>query len=89
MNNGQMDRGNENPTQHLHWWLTEFELGTSQIRVQCVTTAAPSEVEEFLFRRIDIYYYHHVKDFYASVLKRKISSIIWLTLSKFFIFTLI
>ena len=21
MNNGQMDRGNENPTQHLPWWL--------------------------------------------------------------------
>ena len=21
MNDGQMDRGNENPTQHLLWWL--------------------------------------------------------------------
>ena len=52
MNNGQMDRGNENPTQHLLWWLTEamikfqpgwlgpgFELEISQIRVECVITA--------------------------------------------------
>ena len=23
MNNGQMDRGNENPTQHLPWWLSK------------------------------------------------------------------
>ena len=65
MNNGQMDRGNENPTQHLLWWLTEakkksrsgwlgpgFELGTSQIRAQFVTTAPPSEVAQFLFHRI-------------------------------------
>ena len=66
MNNGQMDRGNENPTQHLPWRLTEamkkcqsgwlgpgFEHGTSQIRAQCVTTAPPSELAQFLFRRID------------------------------------
>ena len=33
--------------------------------------------------------YHHVKGFAASVLKRKISSLSWLTLSKFLIFTLI
>ena len=51
MNNGQMDRGNENPTQHLLWWLRKttkkpqsgwlapgFEPGTSQMRVSCVTT---------------------------------------------------
>ena len=101
MNNGQMDRGNENPTQHLFWWLTEamkksqsgwlgsgFELGTSQIRAQCVTTAPPSEVAQFLFRIIDKYYYQHVKDFYACVLKMKISSLIWLTLSIFFLFSL-
>ena len=66
MNNGPMDRGNENPTQDLLWWLTEamkkcksgwlgpgFELGTSQIRVQCVTIAPPNEVAQFLFRQIE------------------------------------
>ena len=66
MNNGQMERGNENPIQHLPWrqreamkksqsgWLGPgFEIGTSQIRVQCVNTAPPSEVAQFLFRRID------------------------------------
>ena len=25
MNNGQMDRGNENPTQHLPWWQENHE----------------------------------------------------------------
>ena len=52
MNNGQMDRSNENTTQYLPWWLREamkisqsgwlepgFELGTFQIRVECVATA--------------------------------------------------
>ena len=80
MNNGQMDRSNENTTQYLPWWLRKamkkfqsgwlkpgFELGIFQIRIECVTTARPHSVEQFLFRRIDIYYYHHVKDFYASV----------------------
>ena len=51
MNNGQMDRGNENPSQHLPWWLRKttkkpqsgwsapgFEPGTSRMRVSCVTT---------------------------------------------------
>ena len=46
MNNGQMDRGNENPTQHLPWWLRKtmkkpqsgwsasgFEPGTSRMWV--------------------------------------------------------
>ena len=46
MNNGQMDRGNEDPTQHLFWWLREttkkthsgwsapeFEPVTSRIQV--------------------------------------------------------
>ena len=102
MNNGQMDRGNENTTQYSPWWLKEamkkfqsgwleqgFELENFQIRAECVTTSPPHSVEQFLFRRIDIYYYHHVKDFAASVLKRKISSLIWLTIWKFFIFTLI
>ena len=92
MNNGQMDRSNENTTQYLPWWLREamkksqsgwlepgFELGTLQIGVECVTTAPPHSVERFLFRRKDIYYYNHVKYLYASVLKRKISSLIWLT----------
>ena len=65
MNNDQMDRGNENPTQHIIWWLREamiksqpgwlgpgFELGTSQIRVECVATAPTNSVAQFLFRRI-------------------------------------
>ena len=62
MNNGQMERGNENPTQNLPWrlrkamkksqsgWLGPgFELGTFQIRVECVTTAPPHSVEQFCF----------------------------------------
>ena len=65
MNNGQMDRGNENATQHLPWWLREamiksqpdclgpeVELETSQIQVQRVTIAPPHSVVQFLFRRI-------------------------------------
>ena len=28
MNNGKMDRGNENPTQHLPWWLRETKKET-------------------------------------------------------------
>ena len=54
MNNGQMDRGNENPTQNLPWGLRKitkkpqsgwsapgFEPGTSRMRVSCVTTEPP------------------------------------------------
>ena len=57
MNNGQMDRGNENPTQHLPWWLRKntkkpqsgwpapgLEPGTSRMRVSCVTTEPPRSV---------------------------------------------
>ena len=29
MNNGQMDRGNENSTQHLPWWLRKTTKKTS------------------------------------------------------------
>ena len=58
MNNGQMDRGNENPTQHLPWWLRKtakkpqsgwsalvFEPGTSRMRVSCITTEPPRSVQ--------------------------------------------
>ena len=51
MNKGQMDCGNENPTQNLHWWLRKttkkpqsgwsapgFEPGTSRMRVSCIIT---------------------------------------------------
>ena len=31
MNNGQMDRGNENPTQHLPWWLRKTTKNPSQV----------------------------------------------------------
>ena len=65
------------------WLGPGFELGTSQIRAQCVTTAPPSELAQFLFHRIDEWYYYYVKDFAASVLKSKISSLMFL------IFTLI
>ena len=56
------------------WLGPGFEIGTSQIRAQYLTTAPPHPVAQFLFRVIDLYYYyhHHVKDFAASVLKRKI-----------------
>ena len=66
-NYGQMDRGNENPTQHFPWWLREamikshsawlgpgFELGISQIRVQYVATAPSNSVAQFLFRIITL-----------------------------------
>ena len=62
MNNGQMDRGNENPTQHLPWWLRKttkkpqsgwsapgLEPGTSRMRVSCVTTEPPRSVVCFSF----------------------------------------
>ena len=35
MNNGQMDRGNENATQHLPWWLRKI---TKKISVSLVGT---------------------------------------------------
>ena len=62
MNNGQMDRGNENPTQHLPWWLWKttkkttarlvapgFEPETSRMRVSCVTRAEPPRSVNRLF----------------------------------------
>ena len=62
MNNGQMDRGNENPTQHFPWWLRKttkkpqsgwsapgFEPGTSRMRVSCVSTEPPRSVMLILF----------------------------------------
>ena len=66
------------------WLGPGYELGISQIRVQCVATAPPNWWHSFYFVE-----YHHVKDFAASLLKRKISSVSWLKLSKFLIFTLI
>ena len=61
MNNGQMDRGNENPTQYFPWWLRKttkkpqsgwsapgFEPGTSRMRVSCVTTEPPRSVFIYL-----------------------------------------
>ena len=57
MNNGQMDRGNENPIQHLPWWLRKttkkpkstwstpgFERGTSRMRASCVIREPPRSV---------------------------------------------
>ena len=62
MINGKMDRGNENPTQHLPWWLRKttkepqsgwsapgFEPGTSRMRVSCVTTEPHHSVIIVLF----------------------------------------
>ena len=60
-NTGQMDRGNENPTQHLPWWLRKttknvsgwsapgFEPETSRMRVSCVTTEPPRSILLVLF----------------------------------------
>ena len=62
------------------WLGPGFELGTSQIRVECVATA-PTRWRSFCFVE-----YHHFKDFAASKLKRKISSLSCLTLLLFFIF---
>ena len=54
MNNGQMDHGTENPTQHLPrkitkkpqsgWSAPGFEPGTSRMRVSSVTTEPPRSV---------------------------------------------
>ena len=33
MSNGQMDRGNENPTQHLPWWL--MKTTKKPVRLVC------------------------------------------------------
>ena len=65
MNNGPMDRGNENPTQHLPWWLRKttknpqsglsapgFEPGTSRMRVCCVTTDPPRSVGSLLWTQV-------------------------------------
>ena len=69
MNNGQMDSGNENPTQHLPWWLRKttkkpqsawpapgFEPGTSRMRVSCVTTEPPRSVNCLCYRFKHIIY---------------------------------
>ena len=61
VNNGQMDRGNENPTQHLPWRLRKttkkpqsawsapgFEPGTSRMRVSRVTTEPPRSVKIYI-----------------------------------------
>ena len=65
---GQMDRGNENPTQRLPWWLrkttkkpqsgwpaTGFEPRNSRMRVSCVTTEPPRSVN-LLFGRAKYFY---------------------------------
>ena len=57
INNGQMDRGNEYPTQHVPWRLRKtskkpqsgcsapgFEPEISRMRVLCVTTESPRSV---------------------------------------------
>ena len=62
MNSGQMDHGNENPSQYLPWWLRKttkkpqsgwsapgFEPGTSRMWVLCVTTERPRSVWSILF----------------------------------------
>ena len=61
MNNGQMDRGNENPPQCLPsrlrkntkksqsgWSAPGFKSGTSQMRVSCVSTEPPRSVLSLL-----------------------------------------
>ena len=58
MDNSQMDRGNENPTQQAMiksqsgWLGPGFELEVSQIRIQCVATAPSNSVAQLLFCRI-------------------------------------
>ena len=60
MNNGEMDRGNEHPTQHLPWWLRKttkkhqsgrsaqgFEPRTSRMRVSSVTAESLRSVKNF------------------------------------------
>ena len=74
ISDGQMDRGNENPTQHLPWWLRKttkspksgwpapgFEPGTSRMRVSCVTMEPPRSVNFFFCLSIV-----HASSFYIS-----------------------
>ena len=67
MNNGQIDRGNENTTQRLPLWMRKttkkpqsgwsasgFEPGISRMRVSCVTTEPP--------RSVKFWFYYNRKD---------------------------
>ena len=91
MNNGQMDNGNENPTQHFLWWLTEAIKNPNQVGWdRDLNSGSPKFDSSVLplchltrWRSFCFGEYHHVKDFAASVLKGKISSLM------FFIFTVI
>ena len=69
MNNGQMDRGNENPTQHLPWWLrkttekTPARLVGTGIRTRDLPNAslvcyhgATSLGEKILYTYICVYF---------------------------------
>ena len=53
MNNGHMDRGNENPTQHLPWWLRKTtRKPQSGWSAPCVTTEPPPSVKKTLVRLV-------------------------------------
>ena len=45
MNNGQMDRGDENPTQHLPWWLRKTTKNLSQVGRHRDSNQGPPECE--------------------------------------------
>ena len=51
MNNGQMDRGNENPTQHLPWWLRKITKNLSQVGRHRDLNPGPPECESRALRR--------------------------------------
>ena len=45
MNDGQMDRANENPTQHLLWWMRKTTKKPSQIGRHRDLNPGPPEYE--------------------------------------------
>ena len=45
MNNGQMDRSNENPTQHLPWWLRKTTKNPTQVGRHRDLNPGPPECE--------------------------------------------
>ena len=98
VNNGQMDRGNENPTQHLPWWLRKttknpqsgwsapgFEPGTSRMRVSCITTEPPRSV--ILFSIYPYISYEHDKPKSLIYLEVQVFLFALIFLKSWFFFT--
>ena len=51
MNYGEMERGNENPTQHLPWWLRKTTKNPSQVGRHRDLNQEPPECESHALLR--------------------------------------